>query len=110
MLGVEQWAEIRRLHFVGGLSIREIARRGGRDRKTIRRALRSSQPPRYRRPPRASKLDPFKEEVHRLLREEPRLPGVRVRELIGELGYEGGQTIVDAYLREVRPLFLPRRT
>ncbi len=110
MLGVEQWAEIRRLHFVGGLSIREIARRSGRDRKTIRRALRSSHPPRYRRPARGSKLDPFKEEVHRLLREEPRLPGVRVRELIGELGYAGGQTIIDAYLREVRPLFLPRRT
>jgi transposase len=110
VLGVEQWAEIRRLHFVGGLSIREIARRSGRDRKTIRRALRSSRPPRYRRAPRASKLDPFKEEVHRLLREEPRLPGVRVRELVGELGYDGGQTIVDAYLREVRLLFLSRRT
>jgi transposase len=58
----------------------------------------------------ASKLDPFKEEIHRLLGEEPRLPGVRVRELIGELGYRGGQTIVDDYLREVRPLFLPKRT
>jgi hypothetical protein len=30
-------------------------------------------------------------------------------ELIGELGYRGGQTIVDDYLREVRPLFLPKR-
>ena len=27
MLDVEQWAEIRRMHFVEGLSIREIARR-----------------------------------------------------------------------------------
>jgi hypothetical protein len=34
---------------------------------------------------------------------------VRVRELIAELGYGGGQTIVDEYLREVRPLFVPRR-
>ena len=110
MLGVEQWAEIRRLHFVGGLSIREIARRTGHDRKTIRRSLRSSEPPRYRRPGRPSKLDPFKEEIHRLLGEEARLPGVRVRELLAELGYGGGQTIVDEYLREVRPLFLPRRT
>lgn len=110
MLSVEQWAEIRRLHFVGGLSIREVARRTGRDRKTIRRALRLSEPPRYRRSPRPSKLDPFREEVHRLLRAEPRLPGVRLRELLLELGYEGGQTILDDYLREVRPLFLPRRT
>jgi transposase len=105
---VEQWAEIRRMHFVKGLSIKEIARRTGRDRNTIRKALRSERPPRYVRPPRHSKLGPFKEEIHRLLREEPRLPGVRLRELIGELGYEGGKTILDDYLREVRPLFLPR--
>ena len=39
MLGVEQWAEIRRMHFVEGLSIHEIARRTGRDRKTVRAAL-----------------------------------------------------------------------
>jgi transposase len=105
---VEQWAEIRRMHFVKGLSIKEIARRTGRDRNTIRKVLRSERPPQFVRAPRRSRLEPFKEEIHRLLREEPRLPGVRLRELIGELGYEGGKTIVDDYLREVRPLFLPR--
>jgi transposase len=105
---VEQWAEIRRMHFVRGLSIKEIARRTGRDRNTIRKALRSDRPPRYVRPPRGSKLEPFREEIHRLLGEEPRLPGVRLRELLGELGYEGGKTILDDYLRELRPLFLPR--
>ena len=31
-----------------------------------------------------------------------------MRELIGELGYAGSKTILDDYLREVRPLFLPR--
>jgi transposase len=108
VVSVEQWAEIRRMYFVRGLSIKEIARRTGRDRNTVRKALRSDRPPRYVRAPVRSKLEPFKEEIHRLLREEPRLPGVRLRELIGELGYAGGKTIVDDYLREVRPLFLPR--
>jgi len=108
VIRVEQWAEIRRLHFVKGLSIKEIQRRTGLHRQTIRRALRSERPPRYERPPRASMLDPFREEVHRLLGEQPRLPGVRVRELLSELGYGGGKTILDDYLREVRPLFLPR--
>ncbi len=108
MIGVEQWAEIRRMHFVAGQSIKEIARRTGRDRNTVRKALRSSEPPRYRRPPRSSKLDSFREEIHRLLREDPRLPGKRVRELLEEQGYAGGKTILDDYLREVRPLFLPR--
>ena len=75
MVGVEQWAEIRRLYFVKRLSIKEIVRRTGHGRNTIRRALRSSEAPRYRRPPRPSKLDPFRDEMHRLLREDPRLPG-----------------------------------
>ena len=41
MVGVEQWAEIRRMHRVERLSIREISRRTGLHRKTIRRALSS---------------------------------------------------------------------
>jgi transposase len=108
VVGVEQWAEIRRLYFVKRLSIKEIARRTGHGRNTIRRALRAAEAPAYRRPPRPSKLDPFREEVHGLLRADPRLPGKRVRELLEEQGYAGGKTILDDYLREVRPLFLPR--
>ena len=91
MVGVEQWAEIRRLYFVKRLSIKEIARRTGHGRNTIRRALRSAEAPRYRRPPRPSKLDPFREEIHRLLRADPRLPGKRVRELLGGAGLRGRQ-------------------
>ena len=30
--------------------------------------------------------------------------------MIGPLGFVGGQMIVNEYLREVRPLFYPRRT
>jgi transposase len=107
VVDVEQWAEIRRMHFVVGLSIREIARRTGRDRNTVRRALRSSGPPVYRRASASSKLDPFKDEIHRLLRDDCKLSGQRVWELIEPLGYAGGKTILDDYLREVRPLFCP---
>jgi transposase len=111
VLDVERWAELRREHFVGGVAIKELARRYGIDRNTVRRALRSEGAPVYRRPPRVSKLEPFKDEIHRLLRADARLAGQRVRELIAPLGFEGGKTIVDDYLREVRPLFLaPPRT
>jgi hypothetical protein len=71
---VEQWAELRRLQFVGGVSIRELQRRTGLHRTTIRRALCRDEPPRYRRRVGASKLDPFKAEIRRLLREDRRLP------------------------------------
>ncbi len=110
MVGVEQWAEIRRMYFVKRLSIKEIVRRTGHSRNTVRGALRSGEPPRYRRLPRPSKLDAFREEIHRLLRSDSRLPGTRVRELLEEQGYTGGKTILDDYLREVRPLFQRRRT
>jgi transposase len=95
---------------VEGLSIHEIVRRTGHDRNTIRRALRREGPPRYQRPPRPSKLDPFKDEILRLLQADPKLPGKRIRELIEELGYAGSKTILDDCLREVRPLFERRRT
>src|SRR6266516_4050453 len=98
------------MYFVGRLSIKEIVRRTGHSRNTIRRALRSGEPPRYRRPVRPSKLDPFREEIHRLLRSDARLPGTRIRELLEEQGYVGGKTILDDYLREVRPLFQRQRT
>ena len=111
MLDVERWAELRREHFVRGVGIKELARRYGVDRNTVRRALRSEAPPRYQRTPAASKLDPFKDEIHRLLAEDPKLPGVRVRELLEPLGCAAGKTVVDDYLREVRPLFArPART
>jgi len=97
---VQQWAEVRRLHFVRGLSIREIHRRSGLHRDTIRNAIASDEAPRYSRAPAGSKLDPFKDEIHRLLRDDPKLPGQRVRELIAPLGFAGGKTIVDDYLRE----------
>jgi transposase len=88
---VEQWAEIRRMHFVEGLTIKEIARRTGRDRKTIRRAIRCSEPPRYRRPPVASKLDPHRDQIVRLLRDVEGITNTRIRELIEEAGYRGGR-------------------
>ena len=94
MLDVERWAELRREHFVRGVGIKELARRYGVDRNTVRRAVRSEQPPRYQRPVVASKLEPFKDEIHRLLSDDPKLHGVRVRELIEPLGFDGGKTLV----------------
>jgi hypothetical protein len=89
---------------------------GGRSRRsrgapaaiadTVRRALRAKAA-RYERRPAPSKLDPFKEEIHRLLGEDAKLPGQRMGELIEPLGYTGSKTILDDYLREVRPLFAP---
>jgi transposase len=108
LLGVELWAEIRRMKHVEGLSQREIHRRTGVHRDTIRRALASPEPPSYGpRPQRPSKLEPFLETIEELLADEPTLSGVRVREELEKLGYEGSKTILDDLLRELRPRFVP---
>ena len=104
---MELWAELRREHFVAGKSIKRLVREMGLSKNTIRRALRSETPPSYRRASQAGILEEFKPEIHRLLRDDPKLTGVRVRELLEPLGCAAGKTVVDDYLREVRPLFLP---
>ena len=110
MVGVEQWAEIRRMHRVERVSIREISRRTGLHRKTVRRALAAEMPPRYSRPPATSKLDPFRDWICEELRADPLIQSLRLREMASELGYEGGKTIFDDFVREVRPRFQVRRT
>jgi transposase len=110
VVGVEQWAEVRRMRRVERLSIREISRRTGLHRKTVRRALAAATPPRYSRSPAGSKLDPFKDWICEQLRVEPSIQSLRLREMASELGYEGGKTIFDDYVREVRPRFLIKRT
>ena len=110
MLDVLGWAEIRRMREVDGLAIREIARRTGHDRNTVRRALRQSGPPRYERPSRPSKVDAFRPDIHGLLDDDAGMPGKRILEILEGLGYAGGKTILYDYLREVRPHFLAART
>jgi transposase len=110
VVGVEQWAEVRRMYRVDRLSIREISRRTGLHRKTIRKALACDTPPKYERGPKVSKLDPFRDWICEQLRGDPTIPAQRLREMAAELGYEGGKTIFDDYVREVRPRYLLRRT
>jgi hypothetical protein len=65
--------------------------------------LRSGEPPKYVRAPTASKLDSFREWICEQLQADPKIPSQRLREMAIELGYEGGKTIFDDWVREVRP-------
>ena len=95
---------------VEGLSAREIGRRTGLARDTVSRLLAAEEPPRYSRAPAGSILDPFKDWICEQLQADPKVPSQRLRELAAEIGYAGGKTIFDAYVREVRPRFLVKRT
>ena len=63
MISVEDWAEIRRLHYAEKKGIKAIVRSTGLARNTVRNAVRSPGPPRYQRPTAASKLDPYQREI-----------------------------------------------
>ncbi len=110
MVVVEQWAEVRRMHRVEGLSGREISRRTGLHRDTVARLLAASEPPKYERAPAGSKLDLFKDWICEQLQADPRIQSQRLREMASEIGYEGGKSIFDDYVREVRPRFVVART
>jgi transposase len=103
---VSQWAEIRRLSEVEGLSQRQIAERLRCCWKTVKKALSMEHPPdEARRPPRGSILDPYKPKIDALIAKYPRLSAVRVLEEIrkGPQGYRGQISVVRAYLRRIRP-------
>jgi transposase len=68
---VELFAAIRRGARVEELSIRELARRHGVHRRTVRQALAAAEPPPRKRPAQSSpRLDPYKDAIDAMLRSD----------------------------------------
>ncbi|CAM3617216.1 hypothetical protein AB1399_05530 [Hydrogenibacillus schlegelii] len=83
-------------------SIREVARRTGHDRKTVRKSIYAQELPRYKpRPPRPSKLDPFKPSLVSRIAEGTLNCNVLLDE-IRALGYTGGKSILKAFVAQYR--------
>ena len=59
-----EWAQVRAMA-ADGVSQREIARRLGINRRTVRRLVEASEPPRYARAPAGSMLDPLEPVMRR---------------------------------------------
>jgi transposase len=99
----ELWLEIRRLHLREKIPKKAIARRLGVDVKTVRRAIRSKEPPgtqeRARRP---SILDPYKPRIREILEEHSDLSAVRILEEIKKDGYPGEVTTVRKYVARLK--------
>jgi transposase len=120
MYSVDLYARVRRACHVEGMSIREAARRFGLARYTVRKMLRYSVPPGYRRQKRPArpKLDAFTGIIDQILETDASLPkkqrhtAKRIFErLREEYGFRGGQTIVKDYVCErrlkAREMFVP---
>jgi transposase len=103
---VSQWAEIRRLAEVEGLSQRQIVQRLRCCWRTVKKALTMDHPPdETRRSRRGSLLDPYKPKIDDLIARYPQLSAVRVLEELrkGPEGYQGQISLVRSYLRQIRP-------
>jgi transposase len=104
VLAVEDWAEIRRLHLAEDLAIKEVARRLGVARNTVRQAVRSAEPPRFHRRPRPSAVDAYEPAIRQLLGEHPRMPATVIAQRIG---WPGGITVLKQRVATLRPLYVP---
>lgn len=110
MLRVDQYAEIRRAHR-DGMSIREIARRFRRSKRTVRKVLSNAEPTPYarRKPTACPKLDPFKRRIDAILAADEQAPRKQrhtaaqvYRRLVEEEGYRGSYDQVRRYIRGKR--------
>lgn len=101
---MEEWAEIRRLYLAENVPIKEIARRLGLARNTVREAVRSCEPPHYVRASRRSAVDAVEPAIRELLHAHPRMPATVIAERIG---WDRGITILKDRVQELRPTYLP---
>ncbi len=101
MISLEAWTTIRYLH-AQGKSIRQIARELHLTRETVRKALRSTEPPRYQRQPAENpQLARFVELIRQLASEQ--LIGSRILAEIRARGYQGSRPAFYRLLARVRP-------
>jgi len=104
VIRVEDWAEIRRLHRAEEMPIKAIARQLGISKNTVKRAVASDEPPKYRRAPSGSAVDAFEPAIRELLKQTPSMPVTVIAERIG---WERGLTVLRERVRELRPAYVP---
>ena len=103
-MGVEDWAEIRRLRGAEKMSISEIARVQGISRNTVKAALRSGAAPKYERKPAGSIVDAVEPRIRELLKAYPTMPATVIAERIG---WTRSIRVLSSRVAELRPAYLP---
>jgi hypothetical protein len=99
VITLEDWALIRRL-VADGVPQRQVARELGIGRATVARAVASTSPPKYERPPQETSFSPFEARVRSLLTEHPQMPATVIAERVG---WSGSITWFRDNVRRLRP-------
>ena len=110
MLTPEIQTEILSLYFSKKMGIRTIARQLGVDRKSVKRLVRRDSIRVQVKPAqRPSLVDPFKDRILNLLRQDPETTNVVILQRIRDDGFLGGRTVLRNWLHSQRPQFVRKR-
>jgi transposase len=104
VLGVEDWAEIRRLYRAEKMPIKVIARVMGCSKNTVKAALVAEGPPGYSRRLVGSIVDGVEPRIRELLAAYPRMPATVIAERIGWLY---SIRTLSGRVAQLRPVYLP---
>ncbi len=102
MIDYETYVQIRNYSIRDGLKPSQIADELGIDQRTIERWVKEKRYRSRKTTPRKSKLDPFKKNIVQML-EKHKYTARQIYQRIQEDGFDGGITIVEDYVRKVRP-------
>jgi len=102
MIDYQGFCQIKHLHEQQGLHVSQIASALALDPRTVAYWLAQDHYRPRKATPRSSKLDPFKADIVRMLDKYP-YSAAQVWQRLREQGFEGGYSIVKAYVRRIRP-------
>jgi len=102
MIDYQGFCQIKHLHEQQGLHVSQVASALALDPRTVAYWLAQDHYRPRKATPRSSKLDPFKADIVRMLDKYP-YSAAQVWQRLREQGFEGGYSIVKAYVRRIRP-------
>ena len=102
MIDYALFSKIKHLNQHDRLTARQIAEELSLDVRTVNKWMEEAQFKPRQSSSRASKLDPFKPDIVRLLEAHP-YTAIQILQRIREQGFDGRYTIVKDYVRKVRP-------
>ena len=102
MIDYETYVRIRNYVEKDDLKYSQIADALSLDARTVARWANEKRYQPRKSTPRKSKLDPFKNDILRMLENHP-YTAAQIYQRIKENGFDGGKTIVTDYVQRVRP-------
>lgn len=94
-----KWTEVKKLK-AKGLGIKRIARELNLSKNTVKKYLKSSLPPVFKKTQKQSSLEEFRTEIENMF--QNKFIGTRIYEELKKLGYEGSLSSVHRFIQSMR--------